>query len=87
MEEWQVPRWIDNFTAEQNARSYHKVDNTRGSDYARAGLLELDASETMEEELVGIAGGFQVGSKTVEIGHGAVHHDRSANDMMKGQAK
>ena len=45
----QVSRWIDNYTTEQSAWLYHKFDNVQGSDYARAGLVELDATETMEE--------------------------------------
>ena len=87
VEEWQVSRWIDNFTAEQNARLYHKVDNTRGSDYVRARSVVLDVVETMEKKLVDIAGGCQVGSRTVEIGYGVVHHGCSADDVIKGQAK
>ena len=65
-----------------------KFDVPRGSDHARAASVELDAAETMEEELVGIGGGeVQVGAMTVEIGHGAVLHGCSADDVMKGQAK
>ena len=45
----QVPRWIDNCTAKQSALLYHKFNNARCSDYARAGLMEPDALETMEE--------------------------------------
>ena len=45
----QVPRWIDNCTTQQSVLLYHKFDNARGSDYARVELVELDASETMEE--------------------------------------
>ena len=45
----QVPRWIDNCTAQQSVWLYHKFDNARGSGYARVGLVELDGSETMEE--------------------------------------
>ena len=52
-------RWIDNSTAKQNARIYHKFDNTRGSDYARARSVELGATKIMEEEMVGIAGGVR----------------------------
>ena len=44
MEELQVLRWINNHTVEQSAWIYHKFDNTRGSDYARAGSVELDAN-------------------------------------------
>ena len=45
----QVPRWIDNCIAEQSAQLYHKFDNARGSNYARARSVELDVAETMEE--------------------------------------
>ena len=44
-----LPRWIDNYTVELSARLYHKFDNARGSNYARAGSTELDALETMEK--------------------------------------
>ena len=50
---------IDNRTIEQRARIYHKFNNARGSDYVRAGSMELDAAETMEEELVNITGGVR----------------------------
>ena len=49
MEELQVVRWIDNFIVEQGAPLYHKVDNTRGSNYARSESVDLDAAETMKE--------------------------------------
>ena len=49
--------------------------------------MELDAAETMEEELGRIAGGCQVGTMTMEINHGAVCHDYSTDDVMKGQTK
>ena len=52
----QVLRWIDNCTAEQHARLYHKFDNSRGIDYARAGYVELDATKTMEECLLVLRG-------------------------------
>ena len=45
----QLPRWIDNCTTEQSARLYHKFDNALNSDYTRAGSVELDVAETMEE--------------------------------------
>ena len=46
---------------------------------------ELDASKTMEEELVGIArDGWHVESKTVKTGYGSVHHGCSTNNVMKG---
>ena len=45
--------------------------------------MELDAKETIEEELVGIAGGCQVRAMAVEINHGVFHHGCSANDVMK----
>ena len=50
---------IDNYTIEKSARLYHKFDNARGSNYARAGSVKLDAAKTMEEQLVGIAGGVR----------------------------
>ena len=49
VEEIQVLRWIDNCIAEQSAQLYHKFDNTRGSDYARDGSMELNVAKTMEE--------------------------------------
>ena len=49
MEELQVPRWIDNCIVEQSAPLYHKVNNTRGSNYARFGSVDLDFVETMKE--------------------------------------
>ena len=48
-------RWIDDCTSEQSARLYHKFDNARGSDFAKVVAVKLDAEETMEKELVGIA--------------------------------
>ena len=45
----QMSRWIDNCITEQSAQLYHKFDNARGSDYARVGSVELDASKTIEE--------------------------------------
>ena len=47
-----MPRWIENCTSQQSALLYHKFDNARGSDFARVVVVELDAVETMEEELV-----------------------------------
>ena len=44
-----VSRWIDNCIVKQSAWLYQKVDNALGSEYARAGLAELDAVETTEE--------------------------------------
>ena len=82
-----MSRGINNCTAEQSARLYHKFDNARGSNYARAGLVELDVAETMEEELVSIAGRCQVGAKTVKISHGVVHNGSSADDVKKGPGK
>ena len=82
-----MPRWIDDRTAEQSARLYHKVDNARGSDYARYGAMVLNVAETTEEELVDTTRGCQVGARAIEIGYGAVRHGCSTNDVMKGQAK
>ena len=45
----QVPSWIDNCTVKWSAPLYHKFDNVRGSNYARAGSVKLDATKTMEE--------------------------------------
>ena len=46
---------------------------------------ELDATETMEEVLVGIARArWHVESKTVEIGYGSFRHGCLTNDVMKG---
>ena len=51
-------------------------------------MLDLDDTETMEEELVGIArAGWQLESRTVEIGYGSVYHGCSIDDVMKGQSK
>ena len=55
-----MPRLIDNRIAEQSARICHKFDNARGSDYAQVGSMELNAEETMEEELVGTGYMFQL---------------------------
>ena len=46
--------------------------------------MELDPAKTIEEELVGIMGGCQVGAMTIEIGHGVVRHGCLVNDVMKG---
>ena len=48
-------RWINNCTAEQSARLYHKYDKAQGSNFARVVATEMDTAETMEEELVDIA--------------------------------
>ena len=46
---------------------------------------KLDATETMEEELVGIAQArWHVESRTVEIGYGSFRHGCSTNDVIKG---
>ena len=74
MEEFQVPRWIDDLTSEHSARLYHIADNARGSDYAQFGAVVLDDAETTKEELVGTTGGCQVGARAIEIGHGVVCH-------------
>ena len=87
VEELQVPRWIDNRTAEQSAWIYQKFDNVRGSDYARARSVELDVSETTNEELGDIAGGCQVRAMIMEISHDIIRHICSVDDVMKGQAK
>ena len=47
--------WINECTTKQSAWLYHKVDNDRGSDFARAIATELDVAETMEKEMVSIA--------------------------------
>ena len=78
-----MPRGINNRTAEQSARLYHKFDNARGSNYAQVGLVDLNVAKTREEELVIIAGRCQVGAKTVKIVHGVVHHSCSADDVKK----
>ena len=49
----QGPRWIDDCIVKYSARLYHKFDNTRVSDYARSGSVELDAKETWEEHARG----------------------------------
>ena len=55
---------------------------------ARAVAEELDAIETMEEDLVGIAlVGRQVEPRTVEIGYRSVRHGYSTDNVMKGQSK
>ena len=78
-----MPRWIDNRIVKQSAWTYHKFDNARGSDYARAGCHGDN-----REGAGRYSGGWcQVGAMTVEIGHGAIHHDCSVDDVMKGQAK
>ena len=82
-----MPRWIDDRTIEQSVWLYHKVDNARGSDYARSGAMVLDALETTKEELVDTTRGCQVRARAIEIGHGAVCHDCSTDDVMKGRAK
>ena len=56
-------------------------------DYARARLVELDVAETMKEELVSIARGYQGGTMTVEIGYGSGRYGWSTDDGMKGQSK
>ena len=49
---------------------------------------ELDATETMEEELVGIAHvGWQVESRTIETCYRFVRHSCLTDDVMKGQSK
>ena len=49
---------------------------------------ELDATETMEEELVSIARTrWQVESRTFEIGYRSVRHDCLIDNVMKGQSK
>ena len=58
-----------------------KLTMPQGSDYARAGSMELDAVETMKEELVGIARGCKVGARTIEIGHGTVHYSCSVTPL------
>ena len=46
---------------------------------------ELDAEETMEEELVGIAQArWQVESMTIETSYGSVRRSCSTDDVMKG---
>ena len=51
--EMQVPRWIDNWIVEQSAQLHHKFDNTRGSNYAQVGSMELDVAEIPEEHAQG----------------------------------
>ena len=83
-----MPRWIENCTVEQSAQLYHKFDNARGSDFARVMVKELDAAETMGEELVSIAEvGWQGESKTIETGYGPIRNGCSTNDVMKDQSK
>ena len=49
---------------------------------------ELDAKETMKEELVSIARArWYVESKIVETGYGFVCHDCSIDNVVKGQSK
>ena len=49
---------------------------------------ELDATETMEEERVGIAqAGWQVEFRIFETDYGFVRDGCSINDVMKGQSK
>ena len=51
-------------------------------------MVKLDAAETMEEELVGIARvRWQVESMTVETDYGSIRHGCSTNDGMKGKSK
>ena len=83
-----MPRWIENCTSKQSARLYHKFDNARGSDFARVMVVELDVTETMEEDLISIARArWQVESRTIETGYVFVHHGCSTYDVMKGQSK
>ena len=49
--------------------------------------MELDATKTMKEELVGIERGCQVGAMTIEIDHGVIHHGCSVDNVMKCQTK
>ena len=37
-------RWINNCTAEQSARLYHKYDKAQGSDFARVVATEMDTA-------------------------------------------
>ena len=81
-------RWIENCTAEQSAQIYHKFDKARGSDFARVVVAQLDATETMEKELVNIARAVLQGKcRTVETDYGFVLHDCWTDDVMKGQSK
>ena len=87
-EEKQVLRGIENYTVKKSAWLYKKFNNARGSDFARAVATELDATETMEEELVDIAqAGWQVEFRIFETGYGLVRHGCSIDDVMKGQSK
>ena len=46
---------------------------------------KLDSTETMKEELIGIArAGWQVESKTIKTGYGSVFHNCSIANVMKG---
>ena len=83
-----MPRCIDDCIIEQSARLYHRFENNRGSDFARAVAVKLDVTETMKEELVGIVGaGWQVESMTIETGYGFVRHSSLTDDGMKGKSK
>ena len=42
-EESRASRWVDDCITKQSAQLYHKFDNARGSDYAKARAMEQDA--------------------------------------------
>ena len=60
-------------------------EHAQGRDHVRVESKELFGTATVE--LLGIAGGCQVGSRVVEIGYGFVRHGCSTDDVMKSQTK